>query len=185
MTTTDHLIHLAGYPAHLRAQVQQLIADGRLGEWLLRRHPETHPVRTDRALYAYVDGIKNDYLRNAGPLAKVAYDGKLQSVRKALGTHTRIAHVQGSKLKTRREIHVATLFREAPPAFLKMIVVHELAHLKESEHDKAFYQLCCHMEADYHQLEFEVRAYLCHLAAGGAALWGGMPGPSSGPAVAA
>ncbi|WP_410733789.1 YgjP-like metallopeptidase domain-containing protein [Citrobacter portucalensis] len=25
-----------------------------------------------------------------------------------------------------------------------MIVVHELAHLKEKEHDKAFYQLCCH-----------------------------------------
>lgn len=178
MSTTDHMIYLAGYPAPLRGQVQQLIAAGSFGDWLLRRHPDLHPVRTDRALYSYVDGIKNDYLRNAGPLSKVAYDGKLQTVRNALGTHTRIARVQGSKLKTRREIHVATLFREAPPAFLRMIVVHELAHLKESEHDKAFYQLCCHMEADYHQLEFEVRAYLCHLAAGGAGLWGGAVKPA-------
>jgi hypothetical protein len=33
-----------------------------------------------------------------------------------------------------------------------MIVVHELAHLKEREHGRAFYALCTHMEADYHQL---------------------------------
>jgi len=30
-------------------------------------------------------------------------------------------------------------------AFLQMIVVHELAHLKVREHDKAFYKLCHHM----------------------------------------
>ena len=47
----------------------------------------------------------------------------------------------------------------------------QLAHLKEREHDKAFYQLCCHMAADYHQLEFDLRVYLTHLAAGGEALW--------------
>jgi len=41
-----------------------------------------------------------------------------------------------------------------------MIVVHELAHLKERNHDKAFYQLCQHMEPDYHQLEFDCRVYL-------------------------
>lgn len=41
-----------------------------------------------------------------------------------------------------------------------MIVVHELAHLKEKEHDKSFYQLCCHMEPQYHQLEFDTRLWL-------------------------
>lgn len=40
------------------------------------------------------------------------------------------------------------------------IVVHELAHLKERAHDKAFYQLCCHMEPDCHQIEFDLRLYL-------------------------
>jgi hypothetical protein len=49
--------------------------------------------------------------------------------------------VQGSKLKSKREIRVANLFREMPPEFLRMIAVHELAHLKEREHHKAFYQL--------------------------------------------
>ena len=58
------------------------------------------------------------------------------------------------------EIRVAGVFREAPEAFLRMIVVHELAHLKERQHDKAFYQLCEHMEPAYHQLEFDLRLYL-------------------------
>jgi predicted metal-dependent hydrolase len=52
-----------------------------------------------------------------------------------------------------------------------MIVVHELAHMKEREHDKAFYQLCAHMEPDYHQLEFDLRLYLTHLESGGRRLW--------------
>src|SRR6185436_18741369 len=94
------------------------------------------------------------------PLAKVVYDNKLQVIQHALGTHTTISRVQGGKLKAKREIRVAGLFREAPADFLKMIVVHELAHLKEREHDKAFYALCQHMEPAYHQLEFDLRLWL-------------------------
>ena len=44
-----------------------------------------------------------------------------------------------------------------------MIVVHELAHLKEREHNRAFYQLCCYMQDDYHQVELDLRLYLTHL----------------------
>ncbi|MEY2840399.1 MAG: hypothetical protein RJB60_2698, partial [Pseudomonadota bacterium] len=36
----------------------------------------------------------------------------------------------------------------------------ELAHLKEKDHGKAFYQLCTHMEPNYHQYEFDLRLYL-------------------------
>ena len=36
----------------------------------------------------------------------------------------------------------------------------QMANLKEKEHNKAFYQLCCHMEPAYHQLEFDLRLWL-------------------------
>jgi predicted metal-dependent hydrolase len=76
------------------------------------------------------------------------------------GVPSTVLRVQGTRLKSKREIRVASLFKEAPAPFLKMIVVHELAHLKEREHDKPFYALCCHMESDYHQLEFDLRLWL-------------------------
>ena len=167
--------YLAGYPPDRVAEVRSLIAQDRLGAVLLSRYPHTHVVRTDRALYDYIDEIKRDYLRNAGTLSRVAFDSTLHIVEQALGTHTRIARVQGTKLKTKREIRVASLFKAMPPEFLRMIAVHELAHLKCAEHDKAFYQLCRTMEADYHQLEFHLRAYLAHLAAHRAPLWTAAP----------
>ncbi|MEN3277025.1 MAG: pyrophosphatase, partial [Massilia sp.] len=89
-----------------------------------------------------------------------AYDPKLHTVRNALGTHSAVSRVQGGRLKAKREIRIAALFKEAPADFLRMIVVHELAHLKEREHGKAFYALCLHMEPDYHQLEFDLRLWL-------------------------
>ncbi len=171
MSGEAHLRALAGYPPAIIDQVRQAIAADRMGAWLRGKYPRLHDIRTDKALFNYVDALRARYLRNAPPLARVCYDGKLQQVQQALGTHARIARVQGGRLSTRREIRIASLFRSAPEPFLEMIVVHELAHLKEADHDKAFYQLCNHMLADYHQLEFEVRAWLCHQAAGGAPVW--------------
>ncbi|NDP37367.1 MAG: M48 family metallopeptidase [Rhodoferax sp.] len=168
----QRLKFLQGYPADTLAQVAQLIADQRLGQWLQNKYPDAHGVRTDKALFEYVQALKANYLRGAEPLAKVAFDSKLQIVQHALGTHTTVSRVQGNKLKAKREIRIAALFKDAPPEFLTMISVHELAHLKERAHDKAFYQLCCHMEPRYHQLEFELRVYLTHLDASGPRLWG-------------
>jgi hypothetical protein len=157
------LKYLSGYPEPVQQQVRELIAAGRLGEVLERRYAETHQVRNDRLLYDYTMAMKERFLRKSSPLGKVVYDGKLQVVKHALGTHTSVSRVQGSRLKASREIRIASVFRDAPAPFLKMIVVHELAHLKEGEHNKAFYQLCTHMEGDYHQLEFDLRLYLTHL----------------------
>ncbi|UCV07655.1 M48 family metallopeptidase [Dechloromonas denitrificans] len=171
--------YLAGYPPTLVEPVYRLVAEDRLAEVLLQRYPVPHTVRTDKALYDYVQQIKGEYLRNVGLVSKVAFDSKLQVLRNALGTYTNIARVQGGKLKAKREIRVATVFREMPPEFLRMIVVHEIAHLKEGNHDKAFYQLCRYMEPDYHQLEFDLRAYLCHLGATGRVLWASAPAPNS------
>ncbi len=154
------LKYLQGYAPELLAQVQALVDAGRLAQTVAQRHPEAHAVRSERALYDYVTEMKSRHLRSAPPLAKVAWDPKLHVVRNALGTHSTVARVQGGQLKAKREIRIATLFKDAPADFLRMIVVHELAHLKEREHDKAFYALCLHMEPDYHQLEFDLRLWL-------------------------
>lgn len=164
---------LAGYPPELSAQVMRLIAEDRLASLLLGKYPETHEVRSDRALYDYVAQLRSTFLRKTEPLAKVCWDSTLHVIRNALGTHTTVARVQGNRLKAKREIRISTLLREAPPEFLRMIAVHELAHLKHSGHDKAFYQLCTHMEPDYHQYEFDFRTTLCLIEAGGENPWRG------------
>ena len=156
------LKYLAGYPEDVKAQVRRLIDGGKLAAFLRDKYPDAHDVRSDRALFDYTAALKARHLRNADPLNKVLYDNKLKVISHALGTHTAISRVQGGKLKAKREIRVASLLKEAPPEFLKMIVVHELAHIKEREHDKAFYALCQHMEPDYHQLEFDLRLWLTH-----------------------
>ena len=158
--SSPRLPYLAGYSPDLIAQVSRLIEEGKLAEHIGQRYPDTHEVRTDGALYDYVTELKARHMRNAGPLSKVVYDNRLQILQNALGTHTQISRVQGGQLKAKREIRIAGLFRQSPPEFLKTIVVHELAHLKQPAHDKAFYALCTHMEPEYHQLEFDLRLWL-------------------------
>lgn len=162
----EPLKYLAGYPPHVLVQVHTLIGQGRLGTMLGDKYGQLHAVRSDGQLYDYVQALKARHLRKSAPLGKVVYDSKLQVMKHALGTHTSISRVQGDRLKASREIRIATVFRDAPAEFLKMIVVHELAHLKQAEHDRSFYRLCTHMEPDYHQLEFDLRLYLTHLDAG-------------------
>jgi UTP pyrophosphatase len=161
----DTLKYLAGYPPHLIAQVRALMEQGRLGTILGQKYGQPHAVRNDGQLYEYVQDMKDRHLRQSAPLGKVVYDSKLQVMKHALGTHTTISRVQGGRLKASREMRIASVFRDAPAEFLRMIVVHELAHLKQAAHDKAFYRLCTHMEPDYHQLEFDLRLYLTHLDA--------------------
>jgi predicted metal-dependent hydrolase len=174
MNTCKPLPYLTGYPAALIAQVRQLIAQDKVADLLRKKYPDSHDVRTDKALYDYVQDIKNEYMRNAGQLSKVMFDNKLHVLRNALGTHTTHSRVQGLNLKAKKEIRIASLFKDTPPEFLRMITVHELAHMKQREHDKAFYQLCTHMEPDYGQLEFDLRVYLSYRDAGGGKLWGGV-----------
>ena len=157
---TTALPFLSGYPDALLDSVRVALAEGRLEAHLARRYPDAHGVRNDGALYEHVMALKQRHLRNAPALSKVAYDNRLQVDQRALGTLTSVSRVQGAQLKAKREIRVAAVFKDAPAAMLQMIVVHELAHLKERAHDKAFYALCTHMLPDYHQVEFDTRVYL-------------------------
>ncbi|NOT13564.1 MAG: M48 family metallopeptidase [Methylococcaceae bacterium] len=157
------LKYLAGYSPTITDQVQRLIDSQQLANVLLKKYPVCHEIKTDKALYTYVVDIKNQFLRQSASLSKVVYDDKIDIVHYALGLHSFVSRVQGSNLKSKHEIRIGSVFKQSPPAFLKMIVVHELAHLREKQHNKAFYQLCEYMEPDYHQLEFDLRLYLTYL----------------------
>ena len=157
------LKYLNHYPQNLRSQVEGLIEGNKLGDFILDKYPHKHNLQTDKMLYDFTLNLKNSFMKKSPPLSKVLYDGKINIINHALGTHTFISRVQGAKLKAKNEIRVASSFKSTPEAFLRMIVVHELAHFKEKEHNKAFYKLCLHMEPNYHQLEFDTRLYLTHI----------------------
>mgnify|MGYP000430438327 CR=1 FL=1 len=157
------LKYLSAYSSELTGQIQTMIDQQRLKKFLLAKYPEPHHMTSDKALREYVMGLKNRYMRKSGPLSNIQYDQKIHVVNNALGIHRYATRVQGGKLKTKNSISISAVFKTAPEAFLTMIVVHELAHLKEKDHNKNFYQLCLHMLPDYHQLEFDTRVYLTQL----------------------
>ncbi|WP_448246591.1 YgjP-like metallopeptidase domain-containing protein [Thalassotalea agariperforans] len=152
--------YLSAYSPTIQQQVQQMLREKTLEKYLLKKYPSIHQVTSDKALRDYVMAYKNQYIKKSAPLSQVKYDDKLHVIKNALGTHTYVSRVQGNKLKGKNEIRIGSLFKKTPEPFLQMIVVHELAHIKEKDHSKAFYQLCQHMLPDYHQLELDLRLYL-------------------------
>lgn len=157
-----NLKYLNNYSENLQTQIIELIEQGRLSNYILNKYPEKHVYQNDKSLYDYTFKFKNQYLKKFR-LSKVIYDGKINVIKNALGTHTFVSRVQGGKLKAKNEIRIGTIFKNMPEEFLRMIVVHELAHFKEKEHNKAFYKFCTYIEPNYHQLEFDLRVYLTHL----------------------
>lgn len=154
--------YLSHYPKHLQEQVQSLCEKNQLTSYIKSRYPNSHSYTSDKALYDYVMDFKNEYFKKY-QISKVLYDGKINVINNALGMHTFVSRVQGGKLKSKNEIRVATIFKNMPEEFLKMIVVHELSHFKEKEHNKSFYDMCCYMMPNYHQMEFDLRIYLTHI----------------------
>ena len=152
--------YLSGFPPDWRTRAEALHAEGRLLPVLQRRYPEAHDVRDNARLYRYVQDMKRSHMKSSPPLGKVRYSEKISTVHNALGLHTYAVRIQGSKLKRKNELRVGSVFKDLPAAFLRMIVVHELAHLRHKDHDKAFYRLCRYMDPDYHQLEADLRMWL-------------------------
>lgn len=157
----QELIYLRHYPDSLQQQVRQLLEQDKLESTLQRRYPtQSHNIQTDSALYEFTQELKRQWMRSSEPVSKVIFDPKIHIINNALGTHTQISRVQGGKLKSKNEIRIAALLKQLPQPLLHMVVVHELAHLREKDHNKAFYKLCQHMLPDYHQLELDLRLYL-------------------------
>lgn len=151
---------LRGHDEATLERVRELLDAGRLGEYVARRYPERHPHTTNELLRRHVDELRRRHMKTAPRVAQVLYDDRLVAVEDALGLHTFESRAHGSRLRARSEIRIAGLFRDAAPEFLRMIVVHELAHLREREHNRAFYRLCTAMEPEYHQYEFDLRLLL-------------------------
>jgi predicted metal-dependent hydrolase len=156
--------YVGAYPDHLQQQVLRLVTDGRLGEHLAGKYPARHAIQTDGALYDYVLELKQAHLRSSPPLHKVIWQNKMDVIQNVLGLNTAVSRVQGGRLKAKAEIRIASLFKQQAPEFLEMVAVHELAHLREREHNKAFYQLCRHMLPDYDQIEFDLRLLMLQQA---------------------
>ncbi|MFT5734854.1 MAG: putative metal-dependent hydrolase [Planctomycetota bacterium] len=156
----DALHYLGGYPEKTLCQVQRLIDEGRLAEHIASRYEGVHDRTSNKLLFEYVKDFKRHYMRTAPPVSRATYDDRLMVVEHALGLHTFSSKAHGGKLRASSEIRIASVFRKAPEAFLRMIVVHELAHLREKDHSKAFYRMCESMEPEYHQLEFDTRLFL-------------------------
>ncbi|TPQ26293.1 M48 family metallopeptidase [Methylomonas koyamae] len=157
------LKYLAGYPADVLDQVGRLLDSGRMTAILLQKYPLAHDIKSDKALYAYVMDLKNRFLRQSPPLGKIVYDDKIDIEHQALGLHATVSRVQGGRLKSKTEIRIGSVFKTAPLPVLDTVVVHELAHLREKQHNKAFYQLCEHIQPGHRQMEFDMRLYLTHL----------------------
>lgn len=159
----SQLKYLSSYSLDIKDKIQAMLDSGSLKTFLLNKYPTPHAIYNDKALREYVMDIKNQYLKKSNPLSQIKYDDKIHVINNALGLHTYVSRVQGGKLKSKNELRVGSIFKGAPEPFLRMIVVHELAHLKEKDHNKPFYKLCEHMLPSYHQLEFELRVYLTQL----------------------
>lgn len=159
----DSLKYINHYSEATKNQVLELIKQDKLAQHLKNRYPNPHTVKTDKALFTYINELKNAHMKNVATLSKALYDAKINVIHNALGTHHIISRVQGSKLKSKNEIRIGSMFKSVPEEFLEMIVVHELAHFKVKEHNKAFYNLCEYMQPSYHQIEFDVRLYLTQM----------------------
>lgn len=154
---------LTGYPENIISQVEALIRENKLTQYIDSKYSDCHDIKTDKALFAYVQNIKKSYMKKAGPVHKVRFDERIETVYSALGLHSFVSRIHGKNIKAKSEIRIASVFKQAPADFLFMIVIHELAHLKEKEHNRNFYRLCNHMAGDYSQLEFDLRVYLISL----------------------
>jgi hypothetical protein len=152
--------YFQGYSEQIQQQIKDLYDSGNLKTYLLKKYPNQHNINSDKLLYQYANDLKNQHMRKVPQLSKVIYEKQKDLITDALGTHTFISRNHGGKLKRKHEIRIALSLKEAPSEMLEMLVVHELAHFKEKDHNKPFYKLCEYMQPNYHQVEFDMRLYL-------------------------
>ena len=111
--------YLTNYPPSLIAQVEVLIKNDHLENYLLKRYPKPHDIANDNDLRDYVTALKNQHIKKSQPLSKIIYDTKLHVVHNALGLHSYVSRVQGGKLKSKNELRVSAVFKKNTRSFFK------------------------------------------------------------------
>ncbi len=141
-------------------KIRTIIEDDGLEAYLEDLYPENHSINTDKALFAYAQEIRKKYMKKAKPAHKVVFDESDDTVYNALGDNINDLILADNGHKIKNVIRIASLFKSAPAELFHMVVVHELAHLKEREHGKNFFRLCHYMDDDYDQHEFDLKLFL-------------------------
>jgi UTP pyrophosphatase len=154
------LAFLDTYPDKVQNKIRTLIEEDGLEAYLNDLYPEKHKINTDKALFEYVQELRKKYMRKAPPAHKVVFDEKDETVYNALGDSENELILTDNGHKIKNVIRIASLYQKAPSELFHMVVVHELAHLKERDHSRNFYRLCHHMDGDYDLHEFDLRLYL-------------------------
>ena len=152
--------YFQGYPQDIKDHYENLIKNGDVRSYLLKKYPVGHQINTDKQLYSYANGLKQKFMKKAPQIDKVKYAKQKNLILNALGTHTIINRSDGGSLKGKHEIRIAASLKGAPAEMLQMLVVHELAHFKENDHNKAFYNLCVYMQQNYCEVEVDTLLFL-------------------------
>ena len=101
------LKYLSAYPSTIQNQVYDMLNKETLSKYLLGKYPHPHTIVNDKALRNYTIDIKNKFLKKSSPLSKVKFDDKIHVINNALGLHSFVSRVQGSKLKSKNEIVIS------------------------------------------------------------------------------
>lgn len=144
----------------LQNKIRNIIDKGELDAYIKDLYPEIHNISTDKALFAYAQEIRKKYMRKAPPAHKVVFDDGDDNVYNGLGDNINELILTDNGHKIKNVIRISSLFKSAPLELFHMVLVHELAHLKERDHSKNFFRLCQHMDDDYEQHEFDLHLFL-------------------------
>jgi hypothetical protein len=99
-------------------------------------------------------------MKKAPPAHKVVFDESEESLYNPLGLKDNDLILADNGHKIKNVMRISSVYKNAPADLFYMVVVHELAHLKEREHNRDFDRLCHHMDGDYSQHEFDLRLFL-------------------------
>jgi len=155
-----NLSFLESYSEKVQNKIHEIIENNEIEAYLKEEYPDIHKINTDKALFAYAQEIRKKHMKKARPAHKVVFDESDDNVYNALGDNINELILADNGHKIKNVIRISSLFKDAPAELFHMVVVHELAHLKERDHSKNFYRLCEHMDDDYYQHEFDLRLFL-------------------------